>query len=199
METRRQPAPAVEVDADEDRLQEEGDAFDRKTDAENVAEPAHHARPEDPELEGEDRSCHGTYSELDRHDNRPAASQTQRRRIVAAKPDAFHQHGKERETHPEWNQDDVVAEREGHLLAAGDQGRRFTRQEGGEHHHLCFTQPVADRRKASSSRRILHPMGSVVESCSSEIAICPVTDSLNSARAIQCPVEAVVPTEHVAT
>ena len=49
--SRAQAIPAVEVDADEDRLHEEGKAFDGEAEAKRGAEAAHHPRPQDPELE----------------------------------------------------------------------------------------------------------------------------------------------------
>ena len=60
---RREPVPAVDVDGDEDRLQEEEDPLDREADPEDVAEAAHEPRPEQAELEGEDRAGDGADGE----------------------------------------------------------------------------------------------------------------------------------------
>ena len=46
---RRRPVPAVDVDADEDRLDEEREALEREREPEDVAEVGHPDRPEQPE------------------------------------------------------------------------------------------------------------------------------------------------------
>ena len=95
--TRAQALPAVEVDADEDRLHEEGQALDCKPEAEGGAEAAHHSRPQDPELEREDRPGDRADRELHGHDDRPAAGDGQRDLVLAPDADALHQEGQGRE------------------------------------------------------------------------------------------------------
>jgi hypothetical protein len=51
MGPRRQVAPAVDVDRDEDRLEEEEQALDRKRDPERAAEATHEHWPEETHLE----------------------------------------------------------------------------------------------------------------------------------------------------
>jgi hypothetical protein len=51
-----QPVPPVDVDRDEDRLDEERDPLERERDAEDLAERRHELRPQQPELERQDRA-----------------------------------------------------------------------------------------------------------------------------------------------
>ena len=55
---RRHPAPAVEVDAEEDRLDEERQPLERERQPKHVAEPAHQTGPQQTHLEAEDGSGH---------------------------------------------------------------------------------------------------------------------------------------------
>jgi len=45
---RRQAVPAIDVDADEDRLEKEGEALDREAEAEHAAEGGGELRPQQP-------------------------------------------------------------------------------------------------------------------------------------------------------
>ena len=69
---RRKPVPAVDVDRDEDRLGEERDALEREGEPEDVAEVRHELRPQQPELEREDRPGDDPDREQDQHHLRPA-------------------------------------------------------------------------------------------------------------------------------
>ncbi len=69
---RRQPIPPVHVDADEDRLEEERKPLERETEAEHAAERADEVRPENAELEAEDRTGHDSNREQRDHHLRPA-------------------------------------------------------------------------------------------------------------------------------
>ena len=77
---RRQPVPAVEVDADEDRLGEEREALDRERQAHDVAVGGHPPRPEDPELERQDRARDRADREQHREHLRPRAGPARCRR-----------------------------------------------------------------------------------------------------------------------
>ncbi len=67
-----QPVPAVDVDRDEDRLDEEGETLDREREAEDLAELLHELRPQQAELEREDRAGDDADREQDQHHLRPA-------------------------------------------------------------------------------------------------------------------------------
>ena len=81
----RSRSPAVDVDGDEDGLEEERDALHGEGDAEDVAEPAGQARPEQAHLEREDRAGGGAHREQQaaacdqRRASRSAASSWRRR------------------------------------------------------------------------------------------------------------------------
>src|SRR5438445_3255914 len=66
--------PSVQVDADKDRLEKKSQPFDSKAQAERGAVAAHQPGPEDPELEGQDRTGNGTDRELNGHHNGPPAA-----------------------------------------------------------------------------------------------------------------------------
>ena len=53
---RREPVPAVDVDPDEDRLEEEREALDREAEPEHAAERRGEVRPQQAHLEAEDRA-----------------------------------------------------------------------------------------------------------------------------------------------
>ncbi len=106
----RQAVPAVHVDPDEDRLQEEREPLDREPEAEHAPERRHEARPEQPELEAEDRSGDHTDREQRDEDPRPAPRERQVDGVAAAEPEPFgekHHDGKgdreadERDVHDE--------------------------------------------------------------------------------------------------
>ena len=69
---RREAVPPVDVDRDEDRLAEEEQALDREGEAEDLAPLLHEPRPQQPELEREDRPGHDPDREQDQHHLRPA-------------------------------------------------------------------------------------------------------------------------------
>ena len=72
--------PAVEVDAEEDRLEEERDALQRERQPDHVAELAHELRPQQAHLEAEDRARHRADGEQHRRDLRPSLGETERDR-----------------------------------------------------------------------------------------------------------------------
>src|SRR6266487_640611 len=56
--TRREPIPAVDVDGNEDRLDEEREALGRKSDPEDITEGGHERRPQQAHLERQHRAGH---------------------------------------------------------------------------------------------------------------------------------------------
>ena len=96
-----QALPAVDVDRDEDRLDEEEDALDREGRPEDVAEAAHELRPQQAELEREHRA--GDRADGERHgrDLRPALREPQRDLVVAPQPEVVGDQDHRREGHAE--------------------------------------------------------------------------------------------------
>ena len=123
MRPRLEPLPTVEVDADEDRLEEEGKSFDRKADSHRGPEAGHQPGPQEAELEGKDGAGHGPDRELDRHHHGPPAGDLEGDRVFSRQADAFHQQGQRGKGHPQRHEQDVGRECERHLYAAWQESR----------------------------------------------------------------------------
>lgn len=119
----RKAVPAVEVDADEDGLEEEGDALDRERQPDDVSEPAHELRPEDAHLEREDRPQHGTDGKEDGRRLGPLPRQSHVGGVARAVPAPLGQQRQARQADADTGQDDVAGERERHLGAGCDEIR----------------------------------------------------------------------------
>src|SRR5437660_7499579 len=125
--------PSVQVDANKDPLEKKSQPCDSKAQAESGAVAAHQPGPEDPELEGQDRTGNGTERELDGHHNGPAAGDPQGDRVVLEDADAIHQQGIRGERDAEGDHDDVVGKRERHLNPTWKEG--IGGEVGVESHH----------------------------------------------------------------
>jgi hypothetical protein len=68
MRTRRQPVPAVGVYPDEDGFEEERESLERESQPEDVPEVLHPHRPQQSQLEGQDRAGHNPDREQREHD-----------------------------------------------------------------------------------------------------------------------------------
>ena len=110
----REAVPAVDVDADEDRLQEEGEALDREAKAEDVAEAGGEVGPEQAQLEAEDRPGHDPGGEQGHHHLRPAPRQRPIELVARAQVEPLDEQHHRREGDPEADERDV--HREGQRL-----------------------------------------------------------------------------------
>ena len=110
-----QPAPAEDVDGDEDGLGEEEDPLEGERHAERRAPLAHELGPQQAELEGEHGPGHRSHGERHRHVLRPALSQQHRVPVIVLDAAVVGDQRHHRPRHPERHQDDVEREREGHL------------------------------------------------------------------------------------
>src|SRR5262245_20893862 len=81
--SRSQPVRAVEVEAEEDRLQEEREALGREGQSDHRARQRHEARPEQAQLEGEDGARDGAHGEEDPEGLGPAPGQQPPLRVPA--------------------------------------------------------------------------------------------------------------------
>ena len=126
----RQPVPGVEVDAEEDRLGEEPDPLDGERQTDDLAVGPHQPRPQDPQLERQDRPGHGPDREQHPHRPPPAAGQHAPRRVPGAIPPPLAEHRQQREADPEAGDDDVPAERDRHLGPRRHQVGRVGRRLG---------------------------------------------------------------------
>src|SRR2546423_14729419 len=98
--------PSVQVDADKDRLEKKSQPFDSKAQAERGAVAAHQPGPEDPELEGQDRTGNGTDRELDGHHNGSPAGDSHGDRVVLHQASVVHFYGLGQQRYNEWEQRD---------------------------------------------------------------------------------------------
>src|SRR5690349_10942584 len=115
--------PAIEIDTDEDRLEEEGETLDGEAHAQGGAKAAHQLGPENAKLERKDGAGYRSDGELHRHHDRPAPRNPDRGRILVDDADAFHEEGVRGKRHAQRHQDDMVGECERHLDAARQQRR----------------------------------------------------------------------------
>src|SRR5438309_9029268 len=155
--------PSVQVDADKDRLEKKSQPFDSKAQAERGAVAAHQPGPEDPELEGQDRTGNGTDRELDGHHNGPPAGDPQGDRVVLEDADAIHQQGIRGERDAEGHHDDVVGKRERHLNPTwkegigGEVGVKSHHQQDGERPPLSISPLRLERFSSGSLNRVIEP------------------------------------------
>ncbi len=112
---RREPVPAIQIEAEEDRLDEEGVALERERRSDHAARHRHEARPEQPQLEGERGAGHGADRERQRRRLRPLLRERAVVRAPRAQPQPLrdqHQHG---HADAERGEDHVERERDFHL------------------------------------------------------------------------------------
>ena len=112
---RRKTVPAVEVDAQEDRLYEKGDALDGEGESDHLAVVGHQARPQHAEFDGEDGARHSAHGKEHTEHPRPAARQQPVGRIARAQASPLDKDDERRKPYSEAGQDDVPAEGEAHL------------------------------------------------------------------------------------
>ena len=112
VQSRREPIPAVDVDRDEDRLDEERDGLEREPQAEHVPERGHEARPQQPHLEAEDRPGHHAHREQGEHRLRPALGELAVHRVARAQVQPLDQEDERGKGDPEADERDVHREGE---------------------------------------------------------------------------------------
>jgi hypothetical protein len=86
---RLEPVPAIGINPDKDGFEEEGETLQREAEPEHVPEVLHPHRPQQPQLEGQDRAGHDAHREQREHDPRPAFRQRPVERIAAAQVAVF--------------------------------------------------------------------------------------------------------------
>jgi hypothetical protein len=121
VQARRQPVPAVGVDANEDGLDEKGEALQREPEAEDVAEVRHPLRPQRPELEGQDRAGDHAHREQREHDARPAPGQDAVEVIASAQVTVLGEQDQDGERDAEADEGDVNGQGERLHLARFEQ------------------------------------------------------------------------------
>jgi len=112
MRSRREPVPAVGVNADEDGFEEEGEALEGEAQSEHVPEVLHPYRPQQPEFEGQDRAGDHAHGEQREHDPRPAPGERAVELVAGSQVPVFGDEYKNGERDAEAHQRDVHGERE---------------------------------------------------------------------------------------
>jgi hypothetical protein len=84
MRPRLKPVPPISINTYEYGFEEEGEALKREAEPEHVTEVLHPHRPQQPELEGQDRAGDDAHREQREHDPRPAFRQHAVERIAGA-------------------------------------------------------------------------------------------------------------------
>jgi hypothetical protein len=118
---RRHAIPQVHVDGDEDRLEEEREALQAEGQPEDVAERRHEVRPQQAQLEGQDRPRDDADGEQRHHHLRPALGQRAVKLVAGAYVERLDEHHHARERDPEADQRDVHGERQRLHLAGLEQ------------------------------------------------------------------------------
>jgi hypothetical protein len=118
----RDAAAAVEVDAEEDGLGEEGVTLERERQPDRLAGRLHEARPEQAELERQHGARHGPDGEQDRGALRQALGELRVVVIARACGQDVGDHHQQRQRDPDGGEDDVEAERHPHAQARIGEG-----------------------------------------------------------------------------
>ena len=151
-----QPVPPVGVDGDEDRLDEERDALEGEAEPEHVPERGHEARPQQAELEAEDRARDHAEREEREHHLRPAAGEHAEQGIAGPQVAPLREQDHRGERDPEADERDVHRQRERLHLARLEQVMLVDRSERG-----------ADRREDRVDHAVwrLQPLRWLLRSC----------------------------------
>ena len=118
---RREPVPAVGVDADEDGFEEEREALEREAEAEHVPEVLHPHRPQQPEFERQDRAGDDAHGEQREHDPRPASGERAVELVAGSQVAVFGDEDENGERDAKTHQRNVHGERERLHLARLEQ------------------------------------------------------------------------------
>src|SRR6185503_15593397 len=113
--------PAVQVDAEEDRLEEEREALERERQADDPARDVGEARPQQAELEGDDRAGDGADGEEDRERLRPAPGEGAPGRVAGPQVEALGGEHHDRQADAEDREGEVEGQGRAHLRPARDE------------------------------------------------------------------------------
>jgi hypothetical protein len=134
---------------------------DREAQSEHAAEARHELRPQQPELEAQNRAGHHAHREQCEHHPRPAAGDRAQDRVAGAQGTPLGEDDHRRERHAEAHERDVHRERQRLHLARLEQVPLVDRREGvatggeeavdqgGSGHHCPFRRPTRSRRSTA--------------------------------------------------
>jgi hypothetical protein len=117
----RDALPPVQVDAEEDGLGEEREALEGERHADDRARVLHERGPEQAQLEGEHGAGDRAHREEDRGALAPAMGQLEIDPVAGPLPSPLGHHHQQGHSDAHHREDDVEAERHGHLRARGEQ------------------------------------------------------------------------------
>ena len=112
MRARGQAVPPIDVDANEDRLDEERETLEREAESEDAPERGREVGPQQAHLEAQDRAGDHAHREQRDHHLRPALRQRAVERIARAEVQPLRQQHHRRERDPEAHQWDVHRKRQ---------------------------------------------------------------------------------------
>lgn len=123
MRASRHLLPAVQIDAEEDGLEKEREAFERERHPDERASALHEARPQEAELEAQHRAGDRADREQDRRALRPSMREIQVNGVAAFRVEILGDDHEHRHRHTDDGEHDVEAERHGHLQPCSEQIR----------------------------------------------------------------------------
>ncbi len=113
--------PAVQVDSEEDRLGEEGEALEREGHADDGARALHEGGPQQSQLEAQHGAGDGAHREEDGGALGPAVGKIEIDVVAGALPAPLGHHHEDRHGDAHHREEDVEAQRHGHLRARGEE------------------------------------------------------------------------------
>ena len=125
----REPIPTEQVDAKEDRLDEEGERLEGEREADHRAPAPHQPRPEEPKRERQHRARERPHRDEDPERPRPSPAQCHPHCVARPVGSVLREQEHRREADRERREDDVEPERHGHLCS----GRLERRQRDDDH------------------------------------------------------------------
>jgi hypothetical protein len=108
---RGEPVPAVQVDADEDRLEKEGGALQREGQADDGPRVGHEPREQEAQLEADDRARRRAHGKQHAEHLRPPAGEGTPHRIAGAQVHPLGHDHHQRQPDAEYREEQVKAER----------------------------------------------------------------------------------------
>ena len=147
----REAIPAVEVDADEDRLEEERRTLERERQPDDAAGKCHEPRPQQPKLEADDRArrrpAPRTGSRIPSTSDAPGRARSDRRAQMHPLRNQHHQW----QSHPEHREEQVKTQRRSHLRTTSRQMTDHTKRKRMKNGHRRPV-PVTGSKRSVCSR-----------------------------------------------
>ena len=151
----RDTLPPVQVHAEEDRLEKEGEALERERNPDDRPGEPHETGPQQAELEREHRSRDRTDREEDGRSLRPPVRQLQEHAVASAVPTPFRDHHHQRHRDADLRKDDVEAQRQRHLRTCGEQVGHAVGRSGGRQRAQGWAREISGWATIAAIRKSL--------------------------------------------